>query len=78
MNIFDGPYYLSIAGKLIETSDRFDVMNPATGTVLAQAPAASAAQLDEAIAAAKAAFRTWSAPSTAAKGASSSPIRKPF
>ncbi|WP_043696731.1 aldehyde dehydrogenase family protein [Luteibacter sp. 9133] len=61
MNIFDGPYYLSIAGKLIETSDRFDVMNPATGTVLAQAPAASAAQLDEAIAAAKAAFRTWSA-----------------
>ncbi|MDQ7995797.1 MAG: aldehyde dehydrogenase family protein [Luteibacter sp.] len=60
MNIFDGPYYLSIAGKLIETSDRFDVMNPATGTVLAQAPAASAAQLDEAIAAAKAAFRTWS------------------
>ncbi|SDG23461.1 aldehyde dehydrogenase family protein [Dyella sp. 333MFSha] len=61
MNIFDGPYYLSIAGKLIETSDRFDVMNPATGTVLAQAPAASTAQLDEAIAAAKAAFRTWSA-----------------
>ncbi|SKB54301.1 aldehyde dehydrogenase family protein [Luteibacter sp. 22Crub2.1] len=61
MNIFDGPYYLSIAGKLIETSDRFDVMNPATGTVLAQAPAASAAQLDEAIAAAKAAFRIWSA-----------------
>jgi acyl-CoA reductase-like NAD-dependent aldehyde dehydrogenase len=61
MNIFDGPYYLSIAGKLVEASDRFDVMNPATGTVLAQAPAASAAQLDEAIAAAKAAFRTWSA-----------------
>lgn len=60
MNIFDGPYYLSIAGKLVETSDRFDVMNPATGTVLAQAPAASAAQLDEAIAAAKTAFRSWS------------------
>ncbi|CAB3810624.1 aldehyde dehydrogenase family protein [Paraburkholderia fynbosensis] len=58
---FSGPYFLSIAGKLLETDDSFDVLNPATGRVLARAPAATAAHLDEAIAAAKAAFRGWSA-----------------
>lgn len=60
-SIFDGPYYLSIAGKLVETKDSFDVINPATGKVFAKAPAASAEQLEEAIAAAKTAFKTWSA-----------------
>lgn len=58
--IFDGPYYLSIAGKLVEAKYSFDVFNPATGEVLAKAPAASPAQLDEAIAAAKTAFKSWS------------------
>lgn len=61
VSIFDGPYYLSIAGKLVEAKDSFDVINPATGKVFAKAPAASAEQLDEAIAAAKMAFKTWSA-----------------
>ena len=51
---FSGPYYLSIAGKLVSTEASFDVFNPATGSVLAQAPAATADQLDEAIAAARA------------------------
>ncbi|WP_339648265.1 aldehyde dehydrogenase family protein [Halopseudomonas pelagia] len=60
-SIFDGPYYLSIAGKLVETKDTFDVINPATGKVLAQAPSATAEQLDEAIASAKTAFKSWSA-----------------
>lgn len=59
--LFDGPYYLSIAGKLVETQSTFEVMNPATGQVLAHAPAATAEQLDEAVAAAKVAFKTWSA-----------------
>ena len=59
--IFDGPYYLSIAGKLVEAKDSFDVINPATGKVFAKAPAASAEQLEEAIAAAKTAFKSWSA-----------------
>jgi acyl-CoA reductase-like NAD-dependent aldehyde dehydrogenase len=59
-SLFDGPYYQSIAGKLVPSDASFDVFNPATGVVLAQAPAASAAQLDEAIAAAKAAFKSWS------------------
>ncbi|NPD69309.1 aldehyde dehydrogenase family protein (plasmid) [Lichenicola cladoniae] len=58
--IFDGPYYLSIAGKLVEAKYSFDVFNPATGEILAKAPAASPAQLDEAIAAAKTAFKSWS------------------
>jgi len=60
-SLFDGPYYLSIAGKLVETRDTFDVMNPATGQVLAQAPAGTAEQLEDAIAAAKSAFKGWSA-----------------
>jgi len=59
--VFDGPYYLSIAGKLVESKDSFDVINPATGKVLAEAPAATAEQLDAAIAAAKIAFKSWSA-----------------
>ncbi|KVK79853.1 aldehyde dehydrogenase [Burkholderia cepacia] len=58
---FDGPYYLSIAGRLEESKDSFDVVNPATGEVFARAPSATAEQLDEAVAAAKAAFMGWSA-----------------
>lgn len=58
---FDGPYYLSIGGKLVATDDSFEVINPATGAMLARAPAASIAQLDEAIGAARTAFKSWSA-----------------
>lgn len=60
-DFFTGPFHLSIAGKLVEAADSFDVINPATGKVFAQAPSASAEQLDEAIAAAKTAFKSWSA-----------------
>jgi acyl-CoA reductase-like NAD-dependent aldehyde dehydrogenase len=58
---FDGPYYLSIAGELVVADDTFEVVNPATGAALARAPAASIAQLDTAIAAARTAFTSWSA-----------------
>ncbi len=58
---FNGPYYLSIAGRLVETEATFPVVNPATGEVFAHAPAATAEQLDAAISAAKDAFRGWSA-----------------
>ncbi|MFS2158506.1 aldehyde dehydrogenase family protein [Pseudomonas sp. Pseusp122] len=44
--LFDGPYYLSIAGKLVESQASFDVMNPATGQVLAQAAVAVANRLE--------------------------------
>ncbi|MBB3104408.1 aldehyde dehydrogenase family protein [Azomonas macrocytogenes] len=60
-DFFTGPFHLTIAGKLVEAKDGFDVINPATGKVLAQAPSASAEQLDEAITVAKAAFKSWSA-----------------
>ncbi|WP_186094139.1 aldehyde dehydrogenase family protein [Burkholderia gladioli] len=60
-SLFDGPYTLSIAGKQVPASAYFDVLNPATGMMLAQAPAATPQQMDEAIAAAKRAFKTWSA-----------------
>lgn len=60
-DIFSRPYRLSIAGKLVEAKDSFDVLNPATGELLAKAPAATPAQLDEAVSAAKAAFKGWSA-----------------
>jgi len=52
-----------INGRHVEgTSGRFgDVYNPATGEVAAQVPLASAAELDNAVAAAKAAFPEWAA-----------------
>lgn len=59
-SIFDGPYYLSIAGELVSTDAHFDVFNPATGEVFAKAPSGSPEQLEAAIAAAKDAFKTWS------------------
>ncbi|MCP1237472.1 MULTISPECIES: aldehyde dehydrogenase family protein [Gluconobacter] len=60
-DFFTRPYYLSIAGRNVGAAKSFDVINPATGDVLAKAPAASAEQMEEAIASAKSAFKSWSA-----------------
>lgn len=38
---------------------QFDVINPATGTAFAQCPAGSLGQLDQAVSAAQAAFKSW-------------------
>jgi malonate-semialdehyde dehydrogenase (acetylating)/methylmalonate-semialdehyde dehydrogenase len=48
-------------GKLIDsqTSEWHDVVNPATQEVLAQVPFASDAEINAAVASAKAAFKTW-------------------
>jgi acyl-CoA reductase-like NAD-dependent aldehyde dehydrogenase len=54
-------YKLLINGKLVDGARTLDVFNPATGSVLATCPCADEAQLDEAVAAAKAAFPGWSA-----------------
>lgn len=54
-------YQLSIDGKLLSAESTFDVFNPATNDVIAQAPDASPDQLEQAIAAAGRAFRSWSA-----------------
>ena len=54
-------YRLLIAGRLVPGDSSMDVINPANETIVARAPRASVAQLDEAVAAAKAAFPKWRA-----------------
>ena len=62
-------FKLLINGNLVPGVAKLDVINPATEEVLAEAPRADRAQLNEAIAAAKAAFPTWSAKPTRERGA---------
>jgi acyl-CoA reductase-like NAD-dependent aldehyde dehydrogenase len=62
-------FKLLINGKFVSGAARLDVINPATEEVLAEAPRADRAQLNEAIAAAKAAFPDWSAKSPRERGA---------
>ena len=54
-------FNLLIDGKLVPGDLTMPVLNPATEEVLAQCPRASNAQLDTAVAAAKAAFPGWAA-----------------
>ena len=54
-------FNLLIDGRLIPGDLTMPVLNPATEEVLAQCPRASNAQLDTAVAAAKAAFPGWAA-----------------
>lgn len=54
-------YHLLIGGKLVDGDMTMDVVNPATEDVIVAAPRASEAQLNEAVAAAKAAFPAWAA-----------------
>jgi acyl-CoA reductase-like NAD-dependent aldehyde dehydrogenase len=54
-------YKMLIGGKLVDGAKTQDVFNPATGAVLETCPRAYEAQLNEAVAAAKAAFSAWSA-----------------
>src|SRR6516165_10418944 len=54
-------FRLLINGRLVKGTSTLDVINPATGRTLTAAPRADQAQLDQAVAAAKAAFPTWSA-----------------
>jgi acyl-CoA reductase-like NAD-dependent aldehyde dehydrogenase len=51
---------LLINGKLVAGDQTMQVINPATEEVLSNCPRASRDQLDEAVAAAKAAFPKWS------------------
>jgi acyl-CoA reductase-like NAD-dependent aldehyde dehydrogenase len=53
-------FKLLIDGRLEDGATTMDVINPATEEVFAQSPRASKPQLDQAIAAAKAAFPGWS------------------
>jgi acyl-CoA reductase-like NAD-dependent aldehyde dehydrogenase len=56
-------YRLLINGELVPGDSTMDVINPASEAVLAVCPRASEAQLNKAVAAAKAAFPAWSAKS---------------
>ncbi|WP_424631786.1 aldehyde dehydrogenase family protein [Bradyrhizobium sp. SYSU BS000235] len=62
-------FNLLINGQLVSGAARLNVINPATEEVLAQAPRADLAQLNEAIAAAKAVFPAWSAKPVHERGA---------
>jgi len=54
-------YKLLINGELVDGARTLDVLNPATGALLETCPRADEAQLNQAVAAAKAAFPAWSA-----------------
>ena len=54
-------FKLLIGGNLVAGDQTMDVINPATEEVLAKCPRASKAQLNQAVAAAKAAFPAWAA-----------------
>ncbi len=49
-----------INGELVTTDAALDVINPANEQVIGQVPSCGAAELDRAVAAARAAFKTWS------------------
>lgn len=53
-----------INGKFLETENSFESLNPATGKPCAQIPDSGIDQVDDAVAAAKKAFKTWSLTST--------------
>jgi acyl-CoA reductase-like NAD-dependent aldehyde dehydrogenase len=50
---------MTIDGKAVAGAGRFGVINPSTGEVFAEAPDASRAQLDDAMASSRAALRPW-------------------
>jgi aldehyde dehydrogenase (NAD+) len=54
-------YTMTIGGKAVAGETSFAVLNPANEQVIGQAPDCSPAQLDAAVAAARAAFPAWSA-----------------
>ncbi len=53
-------YHLFINGEAVPCAQHVDVLNPATGELVGKCPIATAAQLDAAVDAAAAAFKTWS------------------
>ena len=58
---FDTNFSMSIGGVATHTKTTMDIINPATGVVIAQSPRCSEDQLDLAVAAAAGAFKSWSA-----------------
>ena len=48
-----------INGEMVDTGEWLDVVNPANEEVIGQVPACGENELDKAVAAARAAFKTW-------------------
>src|SRR6218665_1741077 len=63
------PYTMLIDGEAVLTERQLDVIDPATGTPFAQAPAATAADLQRAVEAAQRAFPAWRATNPAQRRA---------
>lgn len=63
MTIDARPYSMLVDGETVTSAETIAVRNPATAAVIGQAPAASAADLDRAVAAAQRAFTGWKATS---------------
>jgi acyl-CoA reductase-like NAD-dependent aldehyde dehydrogenase len=55
----DSDYTMTIDGQAVTTERHIGVINPATGEVFAQAPDASATDLDRAVSSATVAFKLW-------------------
>jgi len=53
-------FNMIINGQSVQSAATFDVINPATGEAFAQCQEGTAANVDEAVAAARAAFPAWS------------------
>ncbi|MCK5424956.1 MAG: aldehyde dehydrogenase family protein, partial [Emcibacter sp.] len=53
-------YNLHINGASVATDNYMDIFNPATGDLIGKCPVATQAQLNDAVAAAAEAFKTWS------------------
>lgn len=58
---FDADYRMLIGGEQVAGSATLDVLNPATEEVIATVPDATREELDQAVAAARAAFPAWAA-----------------
>ena len=69
MTNFSADYRMLIDGDLVAVDSTLAVVNPATGQVIAQAPDASAAELDRSVAAAQAAFAGWRSLPVSERGA---------
>ena len=59
LKILEKPFLNLINGKLLDSGDHFNVLNPADNKIIAQAPIAEADQVEQAVSAAKLAFKTW-------------------
>ena len=59
--MYDHSFTMTIGGKAIAGATRYTVINPANGQVIASAPDCSRDELEQAVAAARAAFPSWAA-----------------